>query len=173
MVSSHVRVDADGRFRREMIEQSTPSDAGSHRDRQGSEDAEEVLGLMEELGNFIAEYLYPDPVELNSFLRSGFSTGGEGPTGELTKIAGGNFIMPRDSVQLWVDSKTFRWRKLEIRSTWKGNSVHLQTVFADLPGGPEYPLRTILFLSERGLELKTENDEPVRRAAPGAGEPEG
>jgi hypothetical protein len=69
--------------------------------------------------------------------------------------------MPRDSVQLWVDSASYRWRKLEIRSTFKGDSVHLQTVFTDLPDGPAYPLRTILFLSERELELTTENSEPV------------
>ena len=89
---------------------------------------------------------------------------GQGATEGVTRVQARGVVRRGDSMDIWVDSRTRRLRKVEIRTSLDGEFVNVVTEFRDLEGGPTYPARTLVTTETRDkpLIIQTDNFDYLR-----------
>lgn len=79
-----------------------------------------------------------------------------GPGG-LVLLTGNNVVNPGDSMSLWVDAGTHQTRKVEIKSTYKGDPVTVTATFKALPGGPTHLEYAEVEVPAKNMSLQVHN----------------
>jgi len=117
------------------------------------------------LRELIRSYTQFTPRQMHSVFARAGEWPGAGPTEGVTRVQARGVVRQGDSMDLWVDSRTRRLRRVEIRTSLDGEFVSVVTEFRDLQDGPTYPARTLVKTETRGkpLLIQTENFGYVRQ----------
>ncbi|MEW6209607.1 MAG: hypothetical protein AB1631_14665 [Acidobacteriota bacterium] len=152
-----MRYDIDGTLQKTILS-STPQKQLPTRGIRGliaQRKKENFLETLDELGNLAKSYSELPPDVMQRFRASATIT----PEAEqkLIRIKGSNVLQSADSMTLWVDARTHKQRKAEIRTALEGKPVRIVSDFQDLPAGPTFMARSVVEYPGEELRVITEN----------------
>ncbi len=162
-----VRYDLDGKLHKTPIgtDEPEPKVRGPIRKRRAKKKLKKAADFNQDLRELIRSYTQFTPRQMHSVFARAGEWRGQGATEGVTRVQARGVVRRGDSMDIWVDSRTRRLRKVEIRTSLDGEFVNVVTEFRDLEDGPTYPARTLVTTQTRGkpLILQTDNFDYLRQ----------
>ncbi len=162
-----VRTDLDGKLHKTPIEtdQPEPKVRGPIRRRRAKKKLKKAAEFSQDLRELIRSYTQFTPRQMHSVFARAGEWRGQGATEGVTRVQARGVVRRGDTMDIWVDSRTRRLRRVEIRTSLDGKFVDVVTEFRDLEDGPTYPAWTLVRTETRGkpLIIRTDNFDYVRQ----------
>ena len=84
--------------------------------------------------------------------------GGHAPDGSpVMQMSGSNVVNPGDTFFLAVNPTTFQTRRIQVSTTYQGDTVTVTATFATLPSGLTYPQYVDVEVPDKQLSLLVQN----------------
>jgi hypothetical protein len=151
-----MQYDANGNLQKSQIGGSQASmPKGPFIGRIAQKKKEELIELVNELRGQVQAYSQLPPEKMQVFMASAtiIAKLDQG----FVQIQGGNILMRGDSMNIWIDARTRKQRRIEITTYLENHPVKAVIDFGDLPAGPTYMARTVVDYAKESLQLITEN----------------
>lgn len=152
-----MRYDAAGKVQKSQLGSSAPQSMpkGPLMGRIAQKKKEGFMELINDLCQQVQAYSHLSPEKMQAFLASATITAklDQG----IVQIQGGNILQRGDSMNIWLDAKTRKQRRVEIHTFMEKNPVKAVIEFSNLPAGPTYMARTIVDYPKEALQLITDN----------------
>ena len=122
---------------------------------------EDFVEMLDGLTAVAKSYAVLPPEKMRRFM-SGAAVTPEKTAGQaLIRLQGRDVLQPGDSMTVWLDAATRRQRRVEVQTTYDGESVRIVSEFRDLPDGPTYAARSVVEYPSKELTVTTENFDYV------------
>ena len=163
-----VRYDLDGKLHKTPIgtDEPEPKVRGPIRRRRAKKKLKKAGEFNQDLRELIRSYTQFTPRQMHSVFARAGEWRGQGVTEGVTRVQARGVVRPGDTMDIWVDSRTRRLRRVEIRTSLDGEFVTVVTEFHLLEDGPTYPAQTLVKTETRGkpLIIQTDNFDYLRQS---------
>jgi hypothetical protein len=122
---------------------------------------EAMLELINELRQQVQAYSQLPPEKMQAFMAN--ATIIAKPSQGFVQIQGGNILLRGDSMNIFIDARSRKQRRIEIVTFLEQHPVKAVIEFNDLPAGPTYMARTVVDYPKDDLQLITENFDYERQ----------
>jgi outer membrane lipoprotein-sorting protein len=151
-----VTYSADGRVERKLIDEERKGKASKH------ERAAETQ--LSGIRTMIDGYTHMDPENFRAAFGENYREVLPADNG-LTRVNTTHFLSRGDSASVWVDSRTYRMRKMKFDTAQMGQPTHVIAEFQDVEGGATWLLSSTLSTHDKkkgkAMRLVTKNSEPT------------
>jgi len=126
-----------GQLQRSLLnDESAPLPRGFLRRAIAESEKQKMEQYLTGLRGLLDQYTLPTAGKVLDFMMSAKPMGPDA-TG-LFSMAGSNVVVPGDSLTIWVNGFTRHVVRMQINSTFQGDSVQLSATFSTLPSGLNY-----------------------------------
>ncbi len=108
-------------------------------------------------------YMHPSAGTLVDFFQKAKFQHGTGKMEGTVKITGSAFLNPNDTIRLWVDATTNKFRKMEFFTTLEKDSVNGAIEYKVTPEGLYYPVRTYVQIPNKKVEAIVETFDLIEQ----------
>ena len=122
----------------------------------------ELLPWVEAAEKVLRRYIYFPTDKMAAFLARAEVEPGTGSQEGAILAKAGNFLSAGDLVRVWIDPKTLQLRRIDYRTTVRGDAVRGWVAYRTLKDKKaHYPARTELTAPGRKIRLVLENEPPL------------
>jgi hypothetical protein len=164
-----VRYDLDGKLEKTPIDgapaPAAKEEAGGRGRRGGGKLKEKVIEkkkdefaeLLQNLGQLVGSYAHMPPDKMQAFAANATMTPKQGDAQDQLLIQRKSALQAGDTMNIWVDPKSYMFRGVEIQTSFEEKPVHFKGDFQPLTTGPTYSARSVLQYPDKEIELIVEN----------------
>ena len=164
-----VRYDFDGKLQKTPIDgapQPPAQEEAGRRGRRGGgklkekvieKKKDEFAELLQSLGQLVGSYAHMPPDKMQAFAANATMTPKQGDAQDQLLIQRKSVLQAGDTMNIWVDPKSYMFRGIEIQTSFEEKPVHFKGDFQPLTTGPTYSARSVLQYPDKEVELIVEN----------------
>jgi hypothetical protein len=163
-----VRYAVDGGLQQTQLSLTAPEiPTGGLRGKIARKKKAQFTELVDGLKAVAKSYGKLPPEKMARLMESASITLVDTAGGKLLRVNGTDILQSGDSMTIWIDPILQRQRKIEVMTTFEGNTLRVISEFRDIVGGPSYLARVAIDYPEEKLLITTDNFDHSRQEAIG------
>ena len=151
----------DGQVQKTPIasEGMQPSQGGRLKQRMVKKKTEEMQDYMADVKTLLSVYVPPDPAKLQQAYQSGNASISKAPATGMVNLIFQNYDKTGDQLTISFDGQTKKIASLSVKTYMQqpSDAVTMDTHFASLPDGTNYPQKTVLNMTAKKMVVTTTN----------------
>ena len=151
-----VNYTPDGMLQRSLLnDQSAPLPLGFLRKAIAESERQKMEQYLTGLRGLLDQYTLPTTGKVLDFMMSAKPMGPD--AAGLFSITGSNVVLPGDGLTIWVNGWTRHVARIQVNSSFQGDSVQLTATFNTLPSGLNYMAYAEATVPNKQLSVQVQN----------------
>jgi len=138
-----------------------PSPGGRFKQRMVKKKTEEIQDYMGDVKTLLSVYVPPDPVKLQQAYQAGNAFISKPPAAGTVILSFQNYDEPGDQLSITFNASAKKIGQLSVKTYMQqpSDAVTLDTHFASLPDGTNYPQKIVLNMAAKKMVVTTTNSQ--------------
>jgi hypothetical protein len=151
----------DGQLQRSLLnDQSAPMPRGFLRRAVAEDEKKKMEEYLTGLRGLLEQYTLPTTGKILDFMMSARTMGPD--ASGLLHMTGNNVVSPGDRLTVWTDARTRHTSRIQVNTTFQGDSVQLTATFNTLPSGLNYVAYSEASVPNKQLSVQIQNFDYTR-----------
>ncbi|MGO9377294.1 MAG: hypothetical protein ACLP29_01930 [Dissulfurispiraceae bacterium] len=146
----------DGQIQRSLLnDQGAPMPRGFLRRDIAEDKKKKMEEYLTGLQSLLEHYTLPTTGKILDFMMSAHTAGPD--ANGLLSMTGSNVVLSGDTLTIWIDARTRHTSRIQVNTTFKGDSVQLTATFNTLPSGLNHVAYAEATVPAKQLSVQIQN----------------